>query len=145
MRQTFGIVLANILAAAVILLILVYLVNDRRRFQIERQFRAVQEPFDEWAALAGRIDGCGEDAAEYRETKSISRKYGLLATLHERTYLSRSMRMRQLEAELAPFCSVYNAMADKFNRRLGGRVSGPIMRLLGFRPFPKLAFEPEGS
>ncbi len=142
-RLTFGIVLANVLAVVMIVLIIVYLVNDRRRFQIERQFRAVREPFDEWAGLAGAVDGCGETAAAYREAKSVSEKYRLLALLYGQSRLNRSMRMRQLEAELAPFCSVYNGMAESFNRRLVGRASGPVMRLLGFRPLPALPFEPE--
>lgn len=123
---------------AMIVLILTYLIEDRRRFRVERQFSAVKKLFDEWMALGGALDGCGECAEGYRKTRNVSKKYRRIAEMSRLVWGRETPRMEELAAALAPFCTVYNSLAEAYNRHLMGAVRAPVMRFLGFRELPKL-------
>lgn len=134
-------VLYILLDAAVLVLIVliaVYLIQDRRRFRVERQFSAVKRLFNEWMALGGTLNGGGECAAGYRKTRNISKKYRCIAEMSRLVWGRETSRMTELANELAPFCAVYESLAADYNRHLMGKLRAPIMRLLGFRELPKL-------
>ena len=141
--EVAGILLVNLAAAVMIALILVYLIQDRRRFRVERQFRSVRGLFDEWVELAAALPGCGETAAAYQKTSNVSKKYCLIAELIRFTHGQRTARMLALEEELTPFTQIYEGLAEAYNRRLLGRFREPVMRMLGFRYFPSLRFDAE--
>ena len=128
------------LCVVMILLICVYLSNDRRRFRVERQFAAVRSRFDAWTSAAAEIPACAAAAEGYFATRNISKKYIRLAELHTLSRGAETEAMRALEAELGPFCAVYNGLAEGYNRRLMGRLWGTLMGWFGFRLLPKLDF-----
>lgn len=134
---------ANIAAVIIIVLIVVYLTEDRRRFRVESQFRAVSGLFDEWVSLAAQCPGCGSHAAAYQKTKNISEKYRQIDAMISASAGHGSVRMLSLEQELVPFTQIYRGLAEPYNRALSGRLGGRIMRFLGFRPLPSLRFEAE--
>ncbi len=131
-------ILLDVLVLILIALIVVYLIQDRRRFRVERQFSAVKELFDKWMALGGALDGGGECAAAYRKTRNISKQYRCIAEMSRLVWGRETPRMTELADELAPFCTVYEALAGDYNRHLMGKLRAPIMRFLGFRELPKL-------
>lgn len=134
-------VLYILLDAAVlvmIVLIAAYLIQDRRRFRVERQFSAVKSLFNEWMELGGTLDGGGDCAAAYRKTRNISKKYRCIAEMSRLVWGRETPRMTQLADELAPFCAVYEALAEDYDRHLMGKLRAPLMRVLGFRELPKL-------
>ena len=133
-------ILTIAMCAVMILLICVYLSNDRRRFRAERQFAAVRSRFDAWVSAAAGIPACAAAAEGYFATRNVSKKYILLAELHTLSRGAETAAMRALEAELGPFCAVYNGLAEDYNRRLMGRLWGSVMRWLGLRRLPKLDF-----
>ena len=136
--QVLGILLVDFLVLIMIGLIVFYLVQDRRRFRVENQFRAVKGLFDEWAAEAGALPGCEQTAEQYRRTKNISRKYILLAELEAQSHGRQTPRMRELARRLGTFLDVYTALAEDYNRHRMGRVRETVTRWMGFRPLPLL-------
>lgn len=141
--QNIGILLINVAAIVLIALIVAYLTQDRRRFRVERQFRAVEALMNEWVELASPLPGCGDPADEYRKTRDVSRKYRLIAALIRASHGKTSVRMQALEQELIPFTQIYAVLAEDYDRHLTGSLRGPVMRLLGFQPLPLLRFDAE--
>ena len=131
-------ILLDAAVLVMIVLIAAYLIQDRRRFRVERQFSAVKSLFNEWMELGGTLDGGGECAAAYRKTRNISKKYRCIAEMSRLVWGRETPRMTELANELAPFCAVYEALAGDYNRHLMGTLRAPFMRLLGFRELPKL-------
>ena len=138
--ESVGLILLDIITLLVIVLICVYLTQDRRRFRVERQFVAVRADFEAWVTLASRCSACASAADAYFSTRNVSKKYARLAELYKDSRGAETEAMTEQEAELLPFCAVYNALAEEYNRRLMGKLREPIMRFLGFRPLPKLSF-----
>ena len=138
--ESVGLILLDIITLLVIVLICVYLTQDRRRFRVERQFVAVRADFDAWVTLASRCPACASAADAYFSTRNVSKKYARLAELYKDSRGAETEAMMEQEAELLPFCAVYNALAEEYNRRLMGKLREPVMRILGFRPLPKLSF-----
>jgi len=131
-------VLLDIFVVCVVFLILCYLIIDRSRFRVERQFIAVKALFDDWMEQGGRLEGCADTAAAYRKTRNISKKYRLIGEMSTLVWGRQTAEMEALAKELSPFCGVYEALAGPYNRRIGGRLRAPLMKLLGFQPLPGL-------
>ncbi len=117
--DTVLILAANVVAVLVILLIAVYLSLDKYRFQIERQFTAVE---DETYAL---VCQAGEQAA-YDRLRHTAEKLTFLAELWEKGPL----------VPLECFVEVYNDLAHKYNFRISSRLVKPFAQLLRLRPYP---------
>lgn len=139
----FYIILVDLAAVAMLFCIFVYLWLDKKRFHIERQFRAVKELFDEWMRCARPIDGCGAAVERYERTRDVTKKYLAIGEVSEAAWGYETERMRQLAAQLDVFLGVYRALAEDYNRRLNSRFTGPLARVLGFKKLPELKLETE--
>lgn len=139
--QDIGIILVNLAAVALVALILLYLITDRKRFRVERQYKAVKNLLDEWVRQAEKIPGCNDAAAAYFRTHSVSEKYRQLAVLISGTQGQGTEQMMEIGQQLDTFCQVYEALAEPYNRRLMGRIGGSLLHFLGFREFPLLRFD----
>lgn len=137
------IILVDLAALALMGLIFVYLWLDKKRFHVERQFRAVEELFDEWMACAREIDGCGAAVDAYEKTRDVTKKYLAIGAVSEAAWGYETGRMKQLAAQLDVFLGVYHALAEEYNRRLNSRFTGRIARLLRFKKLPELKLETE--
>lgn len=130
-------ILLDAVVLAGVVLIFVYLANDRRRFRVERQFSAVRSLFDEWVGGAAKLPGCEELAAQYRRTHNISKKYRLIGALTEQVDCP-TEKMQEISERLRVFCGVYYSLAEDYNRHLMGAIREPITHFLGFRPLPQI-------
>lgn len=139
----FLIILVDLAALALMGLIFVYLWLDKRRFHIERQFRAAKELFDEWMACAREIDGCGAAVDAYEKTHDVTKKYIAIGAASEKAWGYETARMKQLASQLEVFLGVYRALAEDYNRRLNSRFTGRIARFLRFEKLPELKLETE--
>lgn len=137
------IVLSNALAIAVIFLIAVYLWLDKKRFHLERQFRAAEHLFGEWMQLAGEAADRKDILNAYRNTKNISAKYRAIGDMTRAVWGRETPAMKTLAEELSVFTGVYYTLAEKYNRQLNSRFTGRIARLLGFKKFPDIQMETE--
>lgn len=137
------IILVNVAAVAVMFLIVVYLWLDKKRFHVERQFRAAEKLFDEWMGLASKTVSCEETAATYRKTKNISEKYRAIDRVSQAVWGRETPAMKELAEELHVFLGVYRALAEDYNRKLNSKFTGPIARFLGFKKFPDIQLETE--
>ena len=137
------IILANVLAVAVIFLIVVYLWLDKKRFHVERQFRAAEKLFDEWMERASEASFCEEAAATYRRTKNISEKYRAIDRMSRAAWGRALPAMKELGEELHVFLGVYRALAEDYNRKLNSKFTGHVARFLGFKKFPDIQLETE--
>lgn len=137
------IILANLAAVVLIFFIVVYLWLDRKRFHVERQFRAVKNLFDEWVALAEEAAPCEEAAEAYRRTKNISEKYRAIDRISWIVWGHEPPAMDALAEELRVFLGVYRALAENYNRKLNSKFTGRIAHILGFRKFPDIQLETE--
>lgn len=135
--------MANIAAIVVIFFILVYLWLDKQRFHIERQFRAAEPLFDRWMECARELPGCGEAVSAYFGTRNNTNKYRAVGIVSERAWGYETGEMKKIAEELAVFLGVYNALAEKYNRRLNSRFTGCVAGMLGFRKLPNLKLEAE--
>ena len=138
-----GIILVNVLAIVVIFFIIVYLWLDKKRFRVERQFRAVSDLFDEWMALALAIPSCGDAVRSYRSTKNISKKYRAIGIASRSAWGCETTEMKATAAELEVFLGVYHVLSEDYNRRLNSKFTGKIARILGFKKFPNIQMETE--
>ena len=132
---------ANLMAIAGIFLIIVYLWLDRKRFFIERQFRAVKPLFDRWMELAALIPGCKPYVEEYCRTRDISAKYRAIGHASRAAWGHETREMAETAEELSVFLGVYHALAEEYNRRLNGKFTGKIAVFLGFKKFPNIQLE----
>lgn len=137
------IIFVNIAAIVVIFLIAVYLWLDKKRFHVERQFRAVEELFDEWMTLAAEAAPCSEAVVTYRKTKNISEKYRAIDVASRAAWGYETPAMQEIAEELHVFLGVYRALAENYNRKLNSKFTGRIARFLGFRKFPDIKLETE--
>lgn len=137
------IILTNIAAVAVMFLIVVYLWLDKKRFHVERQFRAAEELFDEWMALASEAVFCEEAAEDYRRTRNISAKYRAIDRASRAAWGHETAAMKKTAEELHVFLGVYRALAEDYNRKLNSKFTGAIARFLGFKKFPDIKLETE--
>lgn len=144
-KLTMGIciVLANVAAIAVIFLIVVYLWLDKRRFHVERQFRAVEHLFDEWMGLASAVSGSEEVVVSYQTARNISEKYRAVGRMSEAVWGCETQKMKEIAGELGVFLGVYHALAEDYNRRLNSKITGRIATFLGFKKFPNIHMETE--
>lgn len=136
-------ILLNLVVIAGIFLIFVYLWLDKKRFHVERQFRAVRKLFDAWMDSAATIPACAACAEEYRGTGNISRKYAAVAAAAEKAWGSETAEMKAAAEELTVFLGVYHSLAEDYNRLMNSRFTGKIARLLGFKKLPDLKLETE--
>ena len=137
------IILSNLLAIAVIFVIIVYLWLDKKRFHIERQFRAVEDLFDEWMMLAADNPSCVESVKSYRSTKNISKKYAAIYDVCQTVWGDETPEMKSIAGELSVFLGVYGVLAEEYNRRLNSRFTGFLARFLGFKKLPNIQMEME--
>lgn len=137
------ILLANVLAIAVIFVIIVYLWLDKKRFRVERQFRAAADLFDEWMALSANNPSCAESVQEYRSTKNISKKYAAIYDVSQAVWGEETPEMKSIAGELSVFLGVYGVLAEEYNRRLNSKFTGPLAKFLGFKKFPNIQMEME--
>lgn len=137
------ILLSNILAVAIIFLIVVYLWLDKERFHLERQFRAVEHLFNDWMTEASETASCESILAEYQTTKNISAKYRAVAHMSREVWGRETPSMKVLAEELSVFLGVYYALAEKYNRQLNSKFTGRIASFLGFKKFPDIQLETE--
>lgn len=135
--------LANIAAIVVMFLIAVYLWLDKKRFHVERQFRAAEALFDEWMMRASEAVSCGEAAEAYRRTKNISAKYRAIDRASRAAWGHETPAMKETAEELHVFLGVYRALAEDYNRKLNSKFTGLIARFLGFKKFPDIKLETE--
>lgn len=137
------IILANIAALVIVFFIFVYLWLDKKRFHLERQFRAVAGLFDRWMDAARGLPGCDDAVAVYRQTKNITEKYRAVGIVSEKAWGYETDAMKAAAGELEVFLRVYNGLAEDYNRRLNSRFTGRIARTLGFKKLPDLKLETE--
>lgn len=137
------IILANIVTIAVVFLIIVYLWLDKKRFRVERQFRAAEELFDEWMELASAVLSDSNAVHEYRSTKNVSRKYRAIGEASQTVWGRETVAMKGVATELEVFLGVYHVLSEDYNRRLNSRFTGKIARVLGFKKFPNIQLETE--
>lgn len=137
------IILTNAVAIAVIFLIVVYLWLDKKRFYVERQFRAVEKQFDKWMTLALEAVSCEEAVEMYRRTKNISQKYRAIDHMSRAVWGRETPAMKELAEELHVFLGVYRALAEDYNRKLNSKFTGCVARFLGFKKFPDIKLETE--
>lgn len=137
----FWIILANAAAVCIIFLIAVYLWLDKKRFQVERQFRVVADLFDGWMHCASAIPSCKDGAEAYFKTRNISAKYRAIGNVSQLAWGQETPEMKRIAEELGVFLGVYHALAENYNRRLNSRFTGKVARLLGFKKFPNIQLE----
>ena len=137
------IILANVAAIVIVFLILVFLWLDKKRFHIERQFRAVQPLFDHWMDSAAAVPGCEEYVIVYHRTRNVTEKYRAIGAVSNQAWGYETAAMKATAGELEVFLGVYNSLAEEYNRRLNSRFTGRIARLLGFQKLPDLKLETE--
>lgn len=137
------IIFANLLAVVVIFVIVVYLWLDKKRFHVERQFRAVEDLFDEWMRLASVIPSCAEAGDAYRSTKNVSKKYRAIDEACQIVWGEETSEMKAIAGELEAFLGVYRALAEDYNRRLNSKFTGRLAGFLGFKKFPNIYMETE--
>ena len=137
------IILINIAVIVVIFLIAVYLWLDKKRFHVERQFRAVEPLFDRWIALAAEVALCGEAVETYRRTKNISEKYRAIDRASRAVWGYETPAMKETAEELHIFLGIYRSLAEGYNRKLNSKFTGRVARLLGFKKFPDIQLETE--
>ena len=137
------IMLSNLLAIAVIFVIIVYLWLDKKRFHAERQFRAVEDLFDEWMMLAAGSPSCADAVEVYRSTKNISKKYVAIYDACQAVWGAETPEMKSIAGELSVFLGVYGVLAEEYNRRLNSKFTGLLARFLGFKKLPNIQMEME--
>lgn len=137
------IILSNVLAIAVIFVIIVYLWLDKKRFYVERQFRAAEDLFDQWMTLASVMPSCDGAVNAYRNTKNVSRKYRAIDEVCQVVWGKETPEMKAIADELSVFLGVYRALAEDYNRRLNSKFTGYLAKFLGFKKFPNLQMETE--
>lgn len=135
------IILANVAAVAVIFLIFVYLWLDKKRFHLERQFRAAEHLFDDWMDHARAIPSCELSVKDYTASRNITAKYWAVSAASRAAWGQETPEMKAIAEELLVFLGVYHSLAEEYNRRLNSRVTGPIARFLGFKKFPDIQLE----
>lgn len=133
--------MANAAAIVVIFFILVYLWLDKQRFRIECQFRAAKPLFDRWMDCARDIPACNESVSVYYGTANVTKKYLTIGIVSEKAWGYETDEMKAIAGELTVFLGVYNALAEKYNRRLNSRFTGRVAGMLGFRKLPDLKLE----
>ena len=143
LTMNIWIILSNLMAIAVIFVIIVYLWLDKKRFHVERQFRAVEDLFDEWMTLAADNPSCVKAVEEYHSTKNISKKYLAIYDICQIIWGVKTPEMKSIAGELSVFLGVYGVLAEEYNRRLNSKFTGPLARFLGFKKFPNIQMEME--
>lgn len=147
-------VAAILMVLVMIFVILTYERLDRLQFQMERQWKPVQQLFGEWAeaveSLFAEDSGIRELAQAFRRAKKPRERVRLADRLFEETcalcedpaaisverrpYWNRK---RNLEEELAPFVRIHNELAESFNEKLEKGMYRMAVKLLRIRPFPQ--------